>query len=120
MEKFVIKGPSNNINGIVNISGAKNSCLPLMASSILFKNEEFLKNVPFVNDVFTMIKLLTSLGSKIKISIKNKTIRIINNKNHKLTVPYILVSTMRSGILTMGPLLGKYQKKNISVNTFLI
>ena len=71
MEKFVIKGPSNNINGIVNISGAKNSCLPLMASSILFKNEVFLKNVPFVNDVFTMIKLLTSLGSKIKISIKN-------------------------------------------------
>ena len=62
MEKFVIKGPSNNINGIVNISGAKNSCLPLMASSILFKNEVFLKNVPFVNDVFTMIKLLTSLG----------------------------------------------------------
>ena len=72
MEKFVIKGPSNHINGIVNISGAKNSCLPLMASSILFKNEVFLKNVPFVNDVFTMIKLLTSLGSKIKISIKNR------------------------------------------------
>ena len=115
MEKFVIKGPSNNINGIVNISGAKNSCLPLMASSILFKNEVFLKNVPFVNDVFTMIKLLTSLGSKIKISIKNKTIRIINNKNHKLIVPYNLVSTMRAGVLTMGPLLGKYQKRNIFV-----
>ena len=36
-----------------------------------------------------------------------------NNKNHKLIVPYNLVSTMRAGVLTMGPLLGKYQKRNI-------
>ena len=67
MKRFVITGPSKAINGIVNISGAKNSCLPLMAASILFKKEVILKNVPLVQDVLTMKDLLISLGSKVKI-----------------------------------------------------
>ena len=115
MQKFIIKGPSTGINGKVDISGAKNSCLALMAASILFKNEIILKNVPFVNDVFTMKKLLISLGSNIEININKKLIKIKNRKKHKLKVPYNLVSTMRAGVLTMGSLLGRYQTKNIYV-----
>tara|TARA_B100000989_G_scaffold286176_1_gene254574 strand:- start:1936 stop:3204 length:1269 start_codon:yes stop_codon:yes gene_type:complete len=115
MKKFLIKGPTNGVKGIVEISGAKNSCLPLMASSILFKNKVILKNIPLVNDVFTMKKLLISLGSTVEIDAKNKIMKISNKKNHKLTVPYQLVSTMRAGVLTMGPLLSRYQKKNINV-----
>ena len=48
MRKFIIKGPNKAIKGEVNISGAKNSCLPLMAASILFKNKVTLKNVPLL------------------------------------------------------------------------
>jgi len=115
MKKFIITGPSKAVNGIVNISGAKNSCLPLMAASILFKKEVILRNVPLVQDVFTMKDLLISLGSKVKILEKKKMMIITNKKDHKLTVPYNLVSTMRAGVLTMGSLLGRYPKKNIRV-----
>ena len=58
MKRFIITGPSKAVNGIVNISGAKNSCLPLMAASILFKKEVILRNVPLVQDVLTMKDLL--------------------------------------------------------------
>ncbi len=115
MKRFIIKGPNKAIKGEVDISGAKNSCLPLMAASILFKNKVILKNVPFVKDVLTMKDLLVSLGSKVELSEIKKKITIINNKNHKLVVPYRLVSTMRAGVLTMGSLLGRYPKKKIKV-----
>ena len=115
MKKFIITGPSKAVNGMVNISGAKNSCLPLMAASILFKKEVILRNVPLVQDVLTMKDLLISLGSKVKILEKKKIMIITNKKDHKLTVPYNLVSTMRAGVLTMGSLLGRYPKKNIRV-----
>ncbi len=115
MKKFIITGPSKAVNGMVNISGAKNSCLPLMAASILFKKEVILRNVPLVQDVFTMKDLLISLGSKVKILEKKKMMIITNKKDHKLTVPYNLVSTMRAGVLTMGSLLGRYPKKSIRV-----
>ncbi len=115
MKKFVIKGPVRGAKGEVNISGAKNSCLPLMAASLLFKHKVVLRNVPIVEDVFTMIKLLKSLGSKVNIDKNKKILEIVNTRKHKLIVPYKLVSTMRAGVLTMGPLLGKYQKRNIYV-----
>ena len=115
MKFFTIKGPSKGIKGEVVINGSKNSCLPLMASSILFKKKVILKNAPLVRDVYTMSKLLISLGSKVVVNETTKTIIIKNAKQHKLIVPYNLVSTMRAGVLTMGSLLGRYQKKKIYV-----
>ena len=86
MKKYIIKGPTNSISGTVNINGAKNSCLPLMAASILFKDKVILKNVPLVKDVITMKNLLISLGSKVEILKTNKMI-IKNSKPHKRRVP---------------------------------
>ena len=115
MQKFIIKGPNKAVKGEVEISGAKNSCLPLMAASILFKKKVILRNVPFVKDVQTMKNLLISLGAKVDFSEKKKIITIENKKNHSLVVPYNLVSTMRAGVLLMGPLLAKYSQKKIKV-----
>tara|TARA_B100001121_G_scaffold302322_1_gene314768 strand:+ start:927 stop:2195 length:1269 start_codon:yes stop_codon:yes gene_type:complete len=115
MQKFIIKGPNKAVKGEVEISGAKNSCLPLMAASILFKKKVILRNVPFVKDVHTMRNLLVSLGSKVEFSESKKIITITNKKNHSFTVPYNLVSTMRAGVLTMGPLLARYSQKKIKV-----
>ena len=111
MKRFIIKGPNKAVKGDISISGAKNSTLPLMAASILFKGKVILKNVPFVKDVLTMKSLLISLGAKVDFSISKKMMTITNKKNHKLVVPYNLVSTMRAGVLTMGSLLGRYPKK---------
>ena len=80
MKRYVIKGPNKGVRGTVNIEGAKNSCLPLMASSVLFEDPVIFKNVPLVRDVITMCNLLTALGSKVKISEKKKSITIINKK----------------------------------------
>ena len=115
MKRFLISGPNRAIKSEIDISGAKNSCLPLMAASILFKKKVILRNVPFVQDVLTMKDLLISLGSKVELIKEKKTIKITNKKKHKLIVPYNLVSTMRAGVLTMGPLLARYPKNKIKV-----
>jgi len=115
MKRFIINGPNKAIKSEIDISGAKNSCLSLMAASILFKKKVILRNVPFVQDVFTMKDLLISLGSKVELIKEKKIIKIINKKKHKLIVPYDLVSTMRAGVLTMGPLLARYPKNKIRV-----
>ena len=116
MKQYLIKGPNKGVLGkTVDIEGAKNSCLVLMASSVLFEGKVTFTNVPFSNDVLTMVKLLIAINSKVIISEKKKSITIINKKKHKLTIHHNLVSTMRSGCLLMGSLLGKYQKKNIYV-----
>ena len=114
MKQYLIKGPNKGVYGTVNIEGAKNSCLPLLASSILFQDSIVLTNVPLVKDVLTMCNLLEELGSKVQISEKDKTIKVINKKKHKLVVPYKLISTMRAGVLLMGALLGRYPKNNIA------
>ena len=115
MKRFLINGPSKAIKGEINVSGAKNSCLPLMAASILFKKKVVLRNVPFVRDVLTMKDLLVSLGAKVEFLKEKRVIKINNVKKHKLIVPYYLVSTMRAGVLTMGPLLARYPKRKIKV-----
>ena len=115
MKRFLISGTNRAIKSEIEISGAKNSCLPLMAASILFKKKVILRNVPFVQDVLTMKDLLISLGSKVELIKEKKTIKITNRKKHKLIVPYNLVSTMRAGVLTMGPLLARYPKNKIRV-----
>ncbi len=115
MKRFLINGPSKAIKGEINVSGAKNSCLPLMAASILFKKKVVLRNVPFVRDVLTMKDLLVSLGAKVELLKEKKILKINNVKKHKLIVPYYLVSTMRAGVLTMGPLLARYPKRKIKV-----
>ena len=115
MKRFLINGPSKAIKGEINVSGAKNSCLPLMAASILFKKKVVLRNVPFVRDVLTMKDLLVSLGAKVEFLKEKRIIKINNVKKHKLIVPYYLVSTMRAGVLTMGPLLARYPKRKIKV-----
>jgi len=116
MEKFVIKGPCKVVSGEVEISGAKNAVLPLLAASILFDEKITLQNVPFVKDVFTMIKLLQSLGSKVEINKKNKILVVHNKKKLKSVVSYDLVKTMRAGVLAMGPLLGKHNKCKVALS----
>ena len=80
MQEYIIKGSNKGVRGSIDISGAKNSCLPLLASSILFEDAVTFKNIPLTADVLTMCKLLEALGSKVKISEKNKSIKIINKK----------------------------------------
>ncbi len=112
MQKLEVFG-ANKLKGQINISGSKNASLPILAASLLSSKKVFLKNLPKVKDIETMIYLLKSLGSKIKINKKNLIIDNLNqNKNF---ASYNLVKTMRAGILVLGPLLAKFGKAKVSL-----
>ena len=114
MQKLIVKG-KKKLLGSINISGSKNATLPILAAALLSDKFITLKNIPFVQDVYTMIKLLTFIGLKIKISKTLKTLKISSNKKLKTIAPYNLLKTMRAGVLVLGPLLAKYKKAKVSL-----
>lgn len=100
--------------GSVKISGAKNSALPLIASSILAKNEVRLMNLPSVTDIKTLIKILTMLGAEsVELGANEATISTKNITN--LKVIYDMVRKMRASILLLGPLLSRFGQCQVSL-----
>src|SRR3989338_11245914 len=65
MDKLVIHG-GRRLSGAVDISGAKNAALPVLAATVLSKERSVIRNVPQVADVFTMVKILKSLGARVQ------------------------------------------------------
>jgi len=114
MQKLIIKG-KKKLSGSINISGSKNATLPILAGALLTNKIITLKNIPLVQDVYTMINLLKFIGLNIKISKKSKTLKISSDKELKTFAPYNLLKTMRAGVLVLGPLLAKYKKAKVSL-----
>ena len=114
MQKLIIKG-KKILSGSINISGSKNATLPILAATLLTNKTITLKNIPFVQDVYTMINLLKFIGVNIKISKKTNILKILCNKRLKTVAPYTLLKTMRAGVLVLGPLLAKYKKAKVSL-----
>ena len=114
MQKLLING-GKKLKGVIKISGSKNSTLPILAATILNNNLSELHNVPFVKDVDTMVNLLRSLGSDVKIEKSKETLRIKNKTELKTFASYNLLKTMRAGVLVLGPLLAKYGKAKVSL-----
>jgi len=101
VEKIFITG-EKKLAGCVNISGAKNAALPLMALSLIINKDYNLNNVPDLADTRLMCNLLINLG--VKINWKNGKL-CFNGKPKKDEAPYDLVRQMRASILVLGPLL---------------
>ncbi len=114
MQKLLING-GKKLKGVIKISGSKNSTLPILAATILNNNLSELHNVPFVKDVDTMVNLLRSLGSDVKIEKSKETLRIKNKTELKTFASYNLLKTMRAGVLVLGPLLTKYGRAKVSL-----
>jgi len=114
MQKLIIKG-KKKLFGSIDISGSKNATLPILAATLLTDKAVTLKNIPLVQDVYTMINLLKFIGLNVKISKKKNTLNIKNNKKLKTIAPYNLLKTMRAGVLVLGPLLAKYNKAKVSL-----
>ena len=112
MQYLKIKG-NGQLTGSVKISGAKNAALPLLASTILSKNQVTIGNLPDVVDINTLLKLLGKLGGtyqKKKNNLKISTAYINNTKAN-----YDIVKTMRASILVLGPLLARFGKCEVSL-----
>ena len=76
MQKLEIKG-GKKLSGTIEVSGAKNATLPILASTILTNKKVIIKNIPVVKDVETMAELLKTIGSVVKFDKKKKKLKFI-------------------------------------------
>ena len=112
MDKLQVFGKAD-LKGFIDIPGAKNSVLPIMACSILSNKSLHLKNVPNLVDIKTMQKLLESFGLVFQIHGNSMSLTVDNILNH--VADYNLVRKMRASILVLGPLLSRFKKVKISL-----
>lgn len=112
MDKLVIEGGAR-LSGTVQIGGAKNAALPILAATLLTDEKCIIDNVPLLRDVQTMIRILRSLG--VKVQIQDGRISVHPGNYSGYTAPYRLVSTMRASICVLGPLLAKKAQASVSL-----
>ena len=113
MEKIVIEG-GHRLQGEVSVSGAKNAALPLIAASLLTREEISLDNVPHLGDVRTVLNLLIRIG----VQAQGPEAHSLSLRAERLTsweAPYELVKTMRASVLILGPLLARLGRARISL-----
>ena len=111
MDKIVIKG-GEPLYGNVQISGAKNAALPVLASALLTSGENTFHNIPDLVDIKTIKKLLKSMGVQID---GNETCKVSAEKITSCDAPYDLVKTMRASILVLGPLVARMGVARVSL-----
>lgn len=104
---------TNQLNGKVSISGAKNAALPLIVSSILAKNEVKINNIPNVADIKTLISLLENLGARV--NFQNNIALLNTNTLNQTIAKYDIVRKMRASILVLGPLLARFGHCEVSL-----
>ena len=112
MQKLKIRG-GKPLRGSVRISGAKNAALPILCAAILSREPLTLNNVPQLNDIGTMLKLLEQMGISTRREGETVVLDAANLTNP--AAPYDLVKTMRASILALGPLLARFGKARVSL-----
>ena len=113
MDKLLIEG-GFQLNGSVIASGAKNSALPILASSILLKDKLTQSNIPHLNDITTMLEILSSMGAYMTFN-ENMDIEVNTSLINNLKARYELVKTMRASILVLGPLLARFHEAEVAL-----
>ena len=115
MDKLLIKG-GKTLNGTVTISGAKNAALPELCAALLTADTVTLENVPGLQDVSTMLKLIRNMGVVAERS-KDAPSTVTVNAGSLTSpeAPYELVKTMRASVLALGPLLARFGEATVSL-----
>ncbi len=113
MDKLLITGGSS-LEGSLRASGSKNSALPILASSILLKDKLLIKNIPHLNDITTMIELLSSMGAEMTVN-EDMDLEVDTKNLENPLARYELVKTMRASILVLGPLLARYHEAEVAL-----
>ena len=106
MDKLLIRG-GRPLQGEVAVSGAKNAALPELCAALLTAEPVVLRNVPRLQDVATMLKLIRNMGVTAERD-DNGTVRIDASALSSPEAPYELVKTMRASVLALGPLLARF------------
>ena len=104
---------SGPLKGSINIDGAKNAVLPIIAATLLANDKCVLKSVPNLRDVYVISDLLRHLGAKVEY--KDNTLTVDSSTINTYEAPYELVKKMRASFLVMGPLLARFNHTKISM-----
>ena len=116
MDKIIVKGGNTRLKGTVEIEGAKNAVLPLLAATLLpSEGEIILRNVPILCDVYMMNNLVDHLGVDLEFSEESKTVHAQAAAKVKTKAPYEFVSKMRASIVVMGPILARNGHARVSM-----
>jgi UDP-N-acetylglucosamine 1-carboxyvinyltransferase len=113
MDKLLIRG-GRPLNGTVTISGAKNAALPELCAALLTTEPVTLHNVPRLQDVATMLKLVRNMGVSAERG-EDGTVTLDAGTLTKPEAPYELVKTMRASVLALGPLLARFGHARVSL-----
>jgi UDP-N-acetylglucosamine 1-carboxyvinyltransferase len=112
--KIRVRG-GNPLSGTIQISGAKNAALPLMAAALLSDKPLTLTNVPKLADITFMAELLEQHGVAIHYGSTNHTISFNAANIKNTTAPYDIVSKLRASFLVLGPLVARFKKAKVSL-----
>ena len=111
MSKIIVTG-GKKLKGEIEIEGAKNAVLPILAATILNRGENVIKNCPMFKDVEVIIEILRTIGCKVKV--EDNVVTVDSSTVSSTEVPEQLAAEMRSSIILMGPLLAREGKVTIS------
>ena len=115
MDKLLIKG-GQLLNGTVTISGAKNAALPELCAALLTADTVTLHNVPGLQDVTTMLKLVRNMGvTAERDAVVVNSVVLNAGALSSPEAPYELVKTMRASVLVLGPLLARFGEATVSL-----
>ncbi|MBV9492445.1 MAG: UDP-N-acetylglucosamine 1-carboxyvinyltransferase [Verrucomicrobia bacterium] len=111
MDKIIVHG-GPALEGTVKVSGSKNSALPILAATLLTRDECIIHRVPDLSDVHYMLQILTHLGAEVE-----RASGIVRVKAEKVATvaPYDVVRKMRASICLLGPLLGREREATVSL-----
>jgi UDP-N-acetylglucosamine 1-carboxyvinyltransferase len=113
MDKLIVRG-GKTLHGEVLISGAKNAALPELCATLLTAEPVTLHNVPQLQDVITMLKLIRNMGVTAERS-ENGDVQVNAGNLSSPEAPYELVKTMRASVLALGPLLARFGEATVSL-----
>src|SRR5579862_2536539 len=111
MDKILVHG-GQKLSGTVKISGSKNSALPILAATLLTRDQCIIHHVPDLSDCHYMLQILDHLGSEVE-----RASGVVTVKSEKVSTmaPYDIVRKMRASVCVLGPLLGREKEATVSL-----
>lgn len=113
MEQFVIKG-GTSLRGEVEIGGAKNAALAILAASIMTDETVTIDNLPDVRDINVLIGAMEDIGAIVE-RVDRHTVKINGSRIQRLSVDYEYIKKIRASYYLLGALLGKYKKAEVAL-----
>jgi UDP-N-acetylglucosamine 1-carboxyvinyltransferase len=111
MDKILVHG-GHPLSGSIKVSGSKNSALPILAATLLTKDQCVLRHVPDLSDTNYMLQILTHLGASVE---RASGTVAVQAERVESTAPYDIVRRMRASVCVLGPLLARCREATVSL-----